>query len=139
MERERPLWIRGLYVGAGWVCLALGFLGVFLPLLPTTPLVLLAAFCFSRGSRRFHTWLLETRLFGPLIQNWQRHGVIGPRAKVLATIMLVALFAYTVGWVPVWWGLKVVLVLIAVGVLYFIWSRPSRTPGDEPTLAADQA
>jgi uncharacterized protein len=79
----RPLWIL-----LGCTSLALGIAGVVLPLLPTTPFVLLAAWAFANGSPRLHAWLLANRTFGPMIANWQRHGAIAPRAKLLAVLSM---------------------------------------------------
>lgn len=75
---------RGFYGAAGGVALALGVLGVFLPGLPTTPFVLLAAACFARASPRVHGWLLGHRLFGPLVRDWQRHRSLTWRTKAVA-------------------------------------------------------
>lgn len=75
----RPLWLV-----IGLTSLALGIVGVVLPLLPTAPFVLLSAYCFARSSPRLHDWLLTHRSFGPLIRNWEQHRAIAPRAKLLA-------------------------------------------------------
>ena len=86
--------VRPFWFGFGWLCVGLGAAGVFLPLLPTTPFMLLAAFCFARSSPRFHDWLLGHKRFGPLILNWQRHGSISRRAKASALLaMALALIA----------------------------------------------
>lgn len=83
----RPLWIL-----LGCTSLALGIAGVVLPLLPTTPFVLLAAWAFANGSPRLHAWLLANRTFGPMIANWQQHGAIAPRAKLIAVLSMAAVF-----------------------------------------------
>nr|WP_244867410.1 YbaN family protein [Vannielia litorea] len=100
-----------------------GAIGIFLPLLPTVPLVLLAAFCFARSSERLHDWLLAHPTFGPMIVDWRRSGAIHRRAKWAAT-----------GSVAVVFGLSVALALpphvlliqaITLGcVMLFIWTRP---------------
>lgn len=79
---------------AGAACLALGIAGVFLPVLPTTPFIILAAFCFSRGSVRAHQWLLDNRWFGPLLRQWEEDRSIDPvtRARALS-LMWIALGA----------------------------------------------
>ena len=114
-----------LFLSIGLICMALGFLGVFLPILPTTPFMILAAFCFSKSSRRLHNWLLERPHIGKLILDWQNDGVIRKKAKVASTLVIVPLFSYTLIFVEVSIFVKVLLVLIGLGVLYFIWSRPS--------------
>lgn len=84
---------RTLWLLIGLTSLALGIVGVVLPLLPTTPFVLLAAYCFARSSPRLHDWLLAHRMFGPLIRNWNAHRAIAPRAKLLAVVSMVTVFA----------------------------------------------
>ncbi len=84
----KPLWQRLLWMAAGALALATGIVGIFLPLLPTTPFVLLAAFCFSRGSERLERWLLAHRTFGPMVRNWRKDRSIPLRAKQLAWTMM---------------------------------------------------
>ena len=72
--------IRALWFVVGLCAVALAVLGVALPLLPTTPFVLLAAFAFAKSSERWHTWLRRHRVFGPIIENWREHGAISRRA-----------------------------------------------------------
>jgi uncharacterized membrane protein YbaN (DUF454 family) len=114
-----------LFLIAGYLCLVLGFIGAFLPILPTTPFVLLAAYCFSKGSDRMYNSLLQTKLFGPLIIDWRAHGVIPMKAKILSTTMIVLLFSYTLIFVPVAVWIKIIVATSGMGVLAFIWSRPS--------------
>jgi uncharacterized membrane protein YbaN (DUF454 family) len=116
--------LRAFWFAVGATALALGVLGVVLPLLPTTPFVLLAAFAFARSSTRFHDWLLGHRVFGLLIANWQRDGSIDGRAKFVAALSMVAVFAMSVVLrvPPLILGLQAI-VLIAVAV--FVLSRPS--------------
>lgn len=116
-----------VYIALGWVCLALGTVGIFLPLLPTTPFVLLAAFFFSKGSEKLYHWLLRQPTLGPLIIDWQRDGVIKIRAKLLSTALIIPLFAYTLVSVEVGNGIKAMVGAIGVAVLCFIWSRPSQS------------
>ena len=122
-----------ILVVLGWVCVLLGVVGAFLPLLPTTPFLILAAFFFSKGSPRLHQWLLTHPQFGSLIMEWERYGVIRPRAKRVATIAIVITFANTLIFVRV--GVWVKLVIAAVGLLLlgFIWTRPSDPGVSKPT------
>ncbi|MEE9147558.1 MAG: YbaN family protein [Candidatus Tectomicrobia bacterium] len=117
---------KHLYILAGWLCLGLGFLGVFLPLLPTTPFILLAAFCFSRGSAALHQWLLAQKSFGPLIRDWNQHGIIRPRVKWTSCLLIVLMMSYPVifGHIPLL--AKIAAVAVGISVIGFIWSRPSQ-------------
>ncbi|MDO6720662.1 YbaN family protein [Psychrosphaera sp. 1_MG-2023] len=113
------------YFALGWLCIILGTLGIILPLLPTTPFILVAAFAFSKSSERFHLWLLHHNVFGPLIQDWQTNGVIRLRVKWLATFSIVVMLSTSFYFIPVPTSV-VVGICAAVGcVLVFIWSRPS--------------
>ena len=115
-----------LFLIAGLASMILGFIGMFLPILPTTPFMILAAFFFSKSSEKLHKWLLTRPHVGKLIHDWELHGVIRMKAKAASTIVIIPLFAFTLFFVdtPNW--VKGVLLLIACGVLYFIWSRPSK-------------
>ncbi len=124
---------RILYLIGGWLCVILGAIGVFLPILPTTPFLILAAFCFSRSSRRVHQWLLSQRLFGPLIRDWEEHGVIPFRAKCLSTTMMLLLISYPMLFMSIPVLGKSLMGLSIVCVLIYIWTRPS-TP--RPLVAA---
>jgi uncharacterized membrane protein YbaN (DUF454 family) len=79
---------KAILIFAGTVCVALGVLGMFLPLLPTTVFLLMAAYCYSRSSERFHTWLLNNRLFGDYIRNYKSGRGISMRQKVTTTSIL---------------------------------------------------
>ena len=115
-----------LFYCCGWTSIALGIAGIFLPILPTTPFAILAAWCFSKSSERWHLWLLNHKIFGPTIRDWERDGVIKPKAKALATSMIVLLFSYTLIFVKVHIVVKSIVTTIGFGVLFFIWTRPSK-------------
>lgn len=120
---------RSLWLMLGLTSLALGIAGVALPLLPTTPFVLLAAYCFARSSPRLHDWLLANRTFGPLILNWERHRAIAPRAKLFAVLSMAAVIGLSV----VLGASERVLIIQAVvlsATALFILTRPGgpRTP-----------
>ncbi len=114
---------RALWFALGWAALALGFIGVFLPLLPTTPFVLLAAYCFARSSPRLHSWLAHHATFGPMIEAWARHGAVPRRAKRLAAAMMAAAFALSVALrLPLW--VLGVQVLCLAGAAAYVLTRP---------------
>jgi uncharacterized protein len=79
---------RQVLLVLGFFFVGLAFLGVVLPVLPTTPFLLVAAACFSRSSPKFHGWLLANPLFGPIIRDWEDHRSIPMRAKVMTVIMV---------------------------------------------------
>ncbi len=118
----------GFFILAGWLCLLLGSLGIFLPLLPTTPFILLAAFCFSRGSDKLHAWLLQNKTFGPTIRDWESYRVIKPKAKWLSTILMSAMIGYAVLFKSIALWPKVLMLIVLMSVLGFIWNCPSRYP-----------
>ena len=122
MKQLLPL--RVLFFIGGWVSLILGCVGIVLPLLPTTPFILLAAYCFSRSSERLHQWLITHPQMGPLIQDWQQDGSISKTAKTKATVLIIGTFAVTFAVVNVGLMVKGVILLIGIGVLTFIWTRP---------------
>ena len=77
----------------GLLALALALIGVVLPLLPTVPFLLLAAFCFARSSQKLHRWLISHKTFGPMIIAWTTSGAIGLSAKRYATLSILAVFS----------------------------------------------
>lgn len=113
-----------LYV-LGWISLILGFIGAFLPILPTTPFVILAAYLFSKSSPRLHSWLTSNKYFGNAIMDWESHRVIRPKAKRMATLMIVLVMGSSIVLTNLHLGLKTMLACIAVSVLTFIWTRNS--------------
>lgn len=114
----RPLWF-----GCGSLAMGLAIIGVFLPILPTVPFLLLAAICFSRSSVRAHKWLTEHDKFGPPIRDWRERGAISRQAKWLATLFMAAALAISyVMDVQDW--LAVLQAVVIAGVAAFIWSRP---------------
>lgn len=116
--------MRTLWAIGGFVALGLGAVGVVLPLLPTVPFVLLAAYCFSRSSDRMHDWLVSHDIFGPMIHDWRKSGAISQRGKVYATVSIGAVFGLSVilGLRPALLTIQAVVLGI---VLLFIWTRPT--------------
>jgi uncharacterized membrane protein YbaN (DUF454 family) len=118
-----PPWQRRCWLAAGVASLALAFVGIFLPLMPTVPFVLLAAWCFSRGSRRIERWMLEHRHFGPPIRDWRANRAVPLRAKQLATLMM------AVSSLGAWWLLpspwRWVPALCCAVVAVWMWRLPT--------------
>ena len=116
--------MRVIWLIFGLIVLGLGCLGVVLPLLPTVPFILLAAFCFAKSSNRLHNWLLTHRLFGKMIQDWRQSGAISTSAKKMATLSIALVFA-----ISVITGVKPLILTIQATVLscvlLFIWTRPA--------------
>ncbi len=121
--------MRTLWLAAGFLFLALGLLGVALPILPTTPFLLLAAGCFAKSSPRLHFWLLNHRTFGPPIRNWEEHGAISRRAKRLAAGSMAAVWALSLLAGLPWSALVVQTVLIGIGAA-FVLTRPDGPSGE---------
>ena len=122
--------MRALFLAAGMAALGLGIAGIFLPVLPTTPLVLLAAACFARSYRPFHEWLLAHRLFGPMIHEWQAHRSLPYRTKLTAiATMAVTLGVSVVFFIePVW--LKAALAALGLVLAVWLYRIPSRDRPD---------
>jgi uncharacterized membrane protein YbaN (DUF454 family) len=108
----------------GLLSLGLGGLGVALPLLPTTPFILLAAFSFARSSNRLHEWLITHDIFGALIDNWQRYGAISRRAKAVSVASMVALLVISLAMAAPM-AVMVVQLVVLGAVAVFILSRPA--------------
>ena len=86
---------RRLYLAVGWVCVLLGTVGAFLPLMPTTVFLLVAAWAFSRSSDRWHRWLRGHARFGETIRAWEEHHAMPRRAKRMAFLALAVSYAFT--------------------------------------------
>lgn len=114
---------RAAWFALGLASLGVGALGVVVPLLPTTPFVLFAAFAFARSSDRWHAWLLSHKLFGPMIENWRAHGAIGRSAKVAGVLAMAAVLAISlaIGAPPL---ILAIQALVLGAAATFILSRP---------------
>lgn len=116
--------MRYVWASLGLVCVALAIIGVFLPLLPTVPFLLLASFLFARSSSRLHYWLLSHRTFGPMIEDWNRSGAIRRPAKQLATLSIAVVFGISLVFgVPS--HVLIIQAVVLSAVLLFIWTRPN--------------
>ncbi|MDP6963492.1 MAG: YbaN family protein [Planctomycetota bacterium] len=113
------------FTTAGIISLVLAALGVLLPLLPTTPFILLAAACLSKGSQRVHDWLVHQSLWGPILTSWERDGVISVKTKITATLLIMLFSSYPLIAMDFSVYLKSAAVVSFVTILTFIWTRPS--------------
>ena len=111
----------------GWLCVGLGFVGIFIPGIPTTIFLIIALWAFARSSKRFHAWLLNHQRFGPILRNWESHKVVPIKAKivmVILQILVVIMVQYTFNSLFVTVALLIVLILVA----WYVISLPSKTP-----------
>lgn len=120
---------RRLYLAAGVLFVGIGFVGAILPVLPTTPWLLLASYCFARSSPRLESWLRRTPYFGPLIRDWDEHRGVRPVIKAQAIVMVVLVVGATVLFsrAPVWakWSATG---LATVGVACILFVVPTFRP-----------
>lgn len=121
--------IRWLWLALGWASVGLAIAGAALPLLPTTPFLLVAAYAFARSSKRFHTWLMEHKRFGPLIRNWHQHGAIDPWSKFWSMIAIGLTFGLSVA-LQLSPTVLIVQAITLSAVTYFILSRPNGPRSD---------
>ncbi len=125
------------YLALGGLMLALGIIGAFLPVMPTTIFLIIAAWCFGRASPRLEAWMLDHPQFGPPLRQWREQGAVGLRAK------LAAVFGMASGYALFWFGseptplIAVAVALFMLSAAIYVVSRPEpmhrKPPGDEPS------
>jgi len=120
---------KGLFVVAGSIFLALGCVGIVLPILPTTPFLLLSAACYYKGSERMHRWMLNNRWFGNYIKNYKEGKGLSLKAKVLTLALLWIVISYSALFVVNVLIIQVILFAIAVGVSLHIVTLPTFKKG----------
>ncbi|MCT4701696.1 DUF454 family protein [Enterobacteriaceae bacterium H20N1] len=114
---------RTILIIIGWLAVVLATFGVVLPLLPTTPFLLLAAWCFARSSPRFHHWLLYRSWFGGYLRHWQKHRALPPGAKPKAMIFIAITFAVSLYLVNILW-VRLFLLMMMCALLIYMWRMP---------------
>ena len=118
---------RIILISLGWLCVGLGFVGVFVPGIPTTIFLIIALWAFTKSSEKLRHWLLNHKRFGPILNNWQEHKVVPRRAKILMVVLMslaVILFYYSSQSLILTIGLTIILVTVAIYVI----SLPSKIP-----------
>ena len=120
--------LRLALIGCGCANVALGVIGIFLPIMPSTVFFLIALWAFSKSSERLHNWLFSHRVFGRTLRDWHHDRVIPLRAKVLAVGVMGVSFIYVTFFVARTWLTPVLLALVLGAVAAFILTRPSRVP-----------
>lgn len=126
---------RNLLIAAGFACLLLGALGIFIPVLPTTPFLLLAAGLFMRSSSRLYLWITHHRVFGTFIRNYRRFHAVPMRSKVFAVVLLWLMIGYSIIWVTQAWWLRVLLFLVAAAVSVHILRMKTLTAAMQAEIA----
>ena len=121
---------KGIYVLAGTISLGLGAVGIFLPILPTTPFLLLSAACYYKGSERIHRWLLNNKLFGRYIKNYKEGKGISQIGKILTLSLLWATICYSAFFMVNNYIVQLVLFAIAIAVTVHVTTLP--TLGKKP-------
>lgn len=115
------------YMILAYIATAVGVAGVFLPLLPATPFLLVAVWAAPKGSQRVHDWIYEQPRFARLLDDWHQQGAVPVGAKWLASAMMVASFSFLV-WREYHWGLLLGMSLFFSAVGIFLWTRPNPKP-----------
>lgn len=125
--------LRIVLAALGWLFVGVAFVGVFIPVLPTTGPVILAAFLFSKSSERFDAWLVTNRFFGSIVRDWRAGHGFTVRAKAIAVVAIIASFAITTIWVLNGVYIRAAFWLLAATIVAYVVTRPTKTearPGD---------
>lgn len=140
VRKHDSLALRLVFAGLGAAFLALGAVGMFVPVLPTVPLWLVAAACFARSSTRVYNWLLNHRHFGRGIREWRHHRSIPYRAKRAAILLMAASFAVTIVFLLQGWAARTIMAAAGIVLGIWLWRLPSRdAPGRPPPASAPGA
>ncbi|MDP1997891.1 MAG: YbaN family protein [Gallionella sp.] len=126
VRKHQFLWVRLVFAALGTLFLLLGIIGIFMPILPTTPFLLLATGCYARSSRRFYNWLMNHPAFGPLIVEWRTYRSIPWRVKLVAVVTMALTFGSSIiffvrdGW------LQLALTVFGLLMVTWLYRVPSR-------------
>lgn len=117
-----------LIFSCGWLCVILGIIGALLPVMPTTPFMILALACFAETSPRFHTMLLNNRWIGAPLKQWDQTKTVRRRTKIQALIMLIIAFSFSITMLWGRTGLQLMLLGLAVVMIGFVWRLKEAEP-----------
>ena len=118
---------RIVLLSLGWLCVGLAFVGILVPGIPTTIFLIIALWAFTQSSKKFQTWLLNHKKFGPILKNWQSHKVVPQRAKILMAILQISaviLVHYVFNNLIITISLAVILIFVAL----YVFSLPNKAP-----------
>ena len=118
-----------IYIALGSFFLVLGFIGLFLPIVPTTPFILVSVWFFARSSNKLENWLVNHKIFGKMIQDWRNHGSINKKAKISATLLIIFSFSGAIYFNQIL-VFDILLAVVGTSIVVFIISRP-----DYPEIA----
>ncbi|MDR1194476.1 MAG: YbaN family protein [Peptococcaceae bacterium] len=113
--------VKPLFIALGFLCLGLGTLGIFLPLLPTTPLYLATVFCFARGSARFHRWFLGTGLYKKHLEGFVKSRAMTMRTKLLICVPVTVMLLIAMYFSPIWHARVLIGAVLALKWYYFLF------------------
>ena len=120
MERKSNQLFKWTLITAGTIFIGLGIIGIFLPILPTTPFLLLAAACYARSSKKFYDWLLNNKLFGTYIKNYSEGKGVPLKVKVFTLSLLCITILFSVFLIIQIMWIRILLIIIAIGVTIHI-------------------
>ena len=111
---------KGILVVSGTFFIVLGVIGIFIPLLPTTPFLLLSAACYIRGSKKFYNWLIKNKWFGEYIKNYQAGKGVPLNVKIISLIILWITIIFSTIVIVSYFLIRIILIIIAIGVTIHI-------------------
>ena len=125
---SKSLTMKPVYFFLGWLFFSMGLVGVFLPVLLTTPFMLLALWSFSKSSEKFHHWLYHHPVFGPPLRLWEEHSVIPLYAKIIVITFMLISISVMVIYSPLEHWLQVMIAVLMLAAAIYVLGKPSRPP-----------
>ena len=116
---------KPILITLGFISLGLGIIGSFLPILPTTPFVLLSAYLFSKSSNKWYQWLIKMPRFGKSIEDWNERGVISLKSKIICVVSVSFVMIWLAFFSPYHLAIRIIIPIILIGVLSYVCTRPS--------------